>query len=1667
MYSHSYFTKKTAFHRISSGLLAFTLCLSLIVSPVQAQLVSNLPNPGQMLLLSQPFSPVSLRGITINPANPFLFDFIVDRGDDLLLGSNLESESEKLIKYFLTALTIPDDEGWVNLSPYENDRIISDSLSVTEMGRTMLEQDYILKQLSASLTNPENELGKKFWDNIYQKANKEFGSTHIPINTFNKVWIVPDKAIVVEEGGSAFTLDWHLKVMMEEDYLALDENMKSNKFGIKFMSENKAKETNKLSSEFVRDIILPELEKEINEGRHFAPMRQVYLSVILATWFKRNLKESLLGKVYVDQGKVAGVDTEDKEIKDKIYRQYLQAFKLGVYNFIKEEEDSVTHTMIPRKYFSGGVYNIGAATKKVFLEIKSDNVTPTQVRKDDLDNTGRFAGGSVQLAASNAEKKVVQTGADKKKSPDESMLVEVDDITELLNLDELDANFLKALYGKVVSVQGEPLRLGETTIPASYLSEEERENLLGLIDISEIRADPQNVEAAKQVTKTIYQMRSGLGSSFHRKKTLERLRPQSPAYSHKSIDSIHENVPILGKDADGNQITVTDALSVAQLTTQKYIYKAEKKEYKEISLVQMVNDESQGPVTDFFEKEVYFKDQHDATIPEGEKRSVADVLQQTPGVELAPVEEWVYQEKYPVIDSKTKAFIISEDPESKAPGGHAFLATYILDMISKYEPLTTEHETIELHNSEALNDTAEPAIDGWMVRNNIPIVLIMTEKTEWDTKGGFAVIETAPNGKKYAQLTEIGEAKAAGKKQVAEFMAAGLTKGEKGAQPFNTNIIVINKNVLGSFSRRLRKLIGEEEFFRAISAKLILNPKEKTIDGKQRSVYQLEAAQTSVMMAINQYVTTTERESVKELMQEYGLERLVHIVNYPKELRVDTFAAQKFALHQALYNRTDLFEYASEEGRLKLAVNKLRFPELLLHDSFYDDLETYFYAWGEKIFIEDLDSLEIIGKFFHKGASLGGMVKLLDLRDDGDPFDLGDIVLKDEVVLVRENGEKQIIKLDEIKKKEVNLTSQEKERLMTPIISTMEDKLIDITEDNLEKRLKVYPISLEQAMETEAVKSAMTKAQSIPDVAMMAARPETIDLVTKALKRNVMLDDIPAALVSHVVAFDSIIQPLDMKRFNSFDEEGLTIIDVTLEDEEGPKTIDYDAAKFIIGDQDIIASENHLLHFSGQALKFKGSTILIILPTIGELIEEGKIASPESDYSMLANDYDEILNNLIRPAVTGKISDHIPQLNKDLSELKESARIYEVHAGYTELPPQAEIFSKGIRAFVNLVTDINALTSTAGRRAFTEQTMSERNESILAAIQEHIFLIDELDAIKTILSNWRDMVDGALKEPFFNEKPDITGDELIISLGLDTLKDGIDALGRQRNSMMSEWERDKLSRSVKEAFGINDKNYLDTLMIAGYLGNLPVLYAEGQRADLKAYVDEYNEKEGQDFYKDGRHMFDGWSYLELLSSDLVRTIPDVYEALEAADSKIINKHILSKINKSTLTDGIMDSAPAGWTREHVEKVLLPELRAIVNYHQQYVNPLYLLDAFDGSYKEGRRRSDALRKVQDALVKMGGELDDLTAQSDFSRQMIERIENEKNTGGIDFNPRLLDLQIKRDGRGVPLPLPMQDVENINIEGLYPIIINIAPANIQTMPFLSRLKEQEERLTLSSS
>ncbi len=316
-------------------------------------MVVNLPLPGTMVNLSRGFIPPLLNGLVINPNNPFQFDFILDMGEDLISNEDLQSESDRLIKYFLAALTTPEDEMWVNLSPYEPDRIIPQEFGLTEMGRDMLAQDYILKQLSASIIYPEKEIGKDFWERVYEKAMDRFGTTQIPFNTFNKIWIVPDQAVVFADGNLAFIIETHLKVMLEEDYLSSQFARQGQAKPKKKLAQIKTMDGG-ISSEILREIIVPEIEKEVNEGEHFAMLRQIFHSAILAKWYKENLTQSILSRKYANQKKILGVDVEDKDVKEKIYKQYLLAFRKGVYNIIKEDYDPSTQEMIPRKYFSGG-----------------------------------------------------------------------------------------------------------------------------------------------------------------------------------------------------------------------------------------------------------------------------------------------------------------------------------------------------------------------------------------------------------------------------------------------------------------------------------------------------------------------------------------------------------------------------------------------------------------------------------------------------------------------------------------------------------------------------------------------------------------------------------------------------------------------------------------------------------------------------------------------------------------------------------------------------------------------------------------------------------------------------------------------------------------------------------------------------------------------------------------------------------------------------------------------------------------------------------------------------------------------------------------------------------------------------------------------------------------
>lgn len=252
--------------------------------------------------LSNNFSLPFVRGVNFDPANPFEMNFIIDPS-----GKNHVSLDEryKILRYFLAALTIPDEKIWVNLSPYEKNRIIDETVASTEIGKTLLEQDYLLKQLSASLTHPETNTGRQYWQQPIQEI-------------FSKIWIKPKNVHVYDKDTTVFISDIE--------------------FGLDCESDSQS-------------VLIEPLTEQVNAGRNFARLRQMVYSIILAQWFKRKFARSLYN-FYFNADKTTGLDVINPVIKEKIFDKYVEAFNKGAYGVTRKVREN--GHLVKKRYFSGG-----------------------------------------------------------------------------------------------------------------------------------------------------------------------------------------------------------------------------------------------------------------------------------------------------------------------------------------------------------------------------------------------------------------------------------------------------------------------------------------------------------------------------------------------------------------------------------------------------------------------------------------------------------------------------------------------------------------------------------------------------------------------------------------------------------------------------------------------------------------------------------------------------------------------------------------------------------------------------------------------------------------------------------------------------------------------------------------------------------------------------------------------------------------------------------------------------------------------------------------------------------------------------------------------------------------------------------------------------------------
>ncbi|MFA4854564.1 MAG: hypothetical protein WC616_04345 [Candidatus Omnitrophota bacterium] len=311
------------------------------------------------------FRPVHLRYFSYDSLNNS-FKVLLDKGTNpKQVEQQLKAETKELLKYFLIGVTLPNDKFWVNLRPDSPKQIIDFNLEETDIGKIMLEADLQLKKDTAAFTSPQTPEGKEYWNRLYKKAEEIYGQENITIPTLTRPWIIPNEIIVRETKDSAYVYKATLKVMLESDYLKNSPGAINSAVDYTFKDE-RSKALNEYSSQLIRELIIPKLTKEVNLSKRYAPLRQVYYSLILSRWFKSRFQQVANRHAYslqngtvpdfvslIDKNDLTNLTSKTDWSKTTYFNEYKKSFAQGEYNI--QEPIYTPSGQTIRSYFSGGM----------------------------------------------------------------------------------------------------------------------------------------------------------------------------------------------------------------------------------------------------------------------------------------------------------------------------------------------------------------------------------------------------------------------------------------------------------------------------------------------------------------------------------------------------------------------------------------------------------------------------------------------------------------------------------------------------------------------------------------------------------------------------------------------------------------------------------------------------------------------------------------------------------------------------------------------------------------------------------------------------------------------------------------------------------------------------------------------------------------------------------------------------------------------------------------------------------------------------------------------------------------------------------------------------------------------------------------------------------------
>ncbi|MEE3078615.1 MAG: UTP--glucose-1-phosphate uridylyltransferase [Bdellovibrionota bacterium] len=419
---------------------------------------------------------------------------------------------------------------------------------------------------------------------------------------------------------------------------------------------------------------------------------------------------------------------------------------------------------------------------------------------------------------------------------------------DLMNIikDDVERRYFNGLLSQVDAV-GETLSIHTEDNPSGLyptaIAPKELLDQLPYTNYEDVR-EKFKVKGKLNATLWLKKMHGGVGSSIDRKEYLQ-------SYGRENVGA--KGTDLFIKTREGN-------ISIAKAQIVQAIKKKDR--FERIIYQDIVNEDVKSIVDQIWE---------DKSLSE---------IERFPSLTQANV---------PTIDENGELTL-----EREAPAGHGLFGYEVIEsMYDDSRRPSGENIILCIGNGEDLSSTPDRSVTNWMLKEEIPVCMLTTTKTQNDMKGGQIALRKSSDGK--ILLTIIEKAQAEKSDQLELFEKLGLRESDQDAF-FNTNLVLINVDVL----RSLLKDKDKNQILDAAIPNLIKNTKEQNY----KKYTQLEGAMGSVFLNLDAYW----RENFNK--------PLVHILNIPVKYRTRFFSPIKTPFDYFMQFHSDRFTFNEETYHL-------------------------------------------------------------------------------------------------------------------------------------------------------------------------------------------------------------------------------------------------------------------------------------------------------------------------------------------------------------------------------------------------------------------------------------------------------------------------------------------------------------------------------------------------------------------------------------------------------------------------------------------------------------------------------------------------------------------------------------------------------------------------------